>query len=155
VILRRARRDDLPALVALLRDDELSTSVESPESEPLPPSYAAAFDEIDRDPRQELMVAELDGRVVGSFQLTLLPGLAGQGRPVALVESVHVLSGVRGRGIGIKMMEWAIARAEEKGCRRIQLTSNKRRKDAHRFYERLGFHATHEGFKRSLRPRAS
>jgi GNAT superfamily N-acetyltransferase len=97
------------------------------------------------------MVADIDGAVVGSFQLTILPHLAGQGRPVAQLESVHVLASHRRRGIGGKMLSWAVKRAADMGCRRIQLTSNKRRKDAHRFYERQGFHATHEGFKRSLR----
>ncbi|MFI5347317.1 MAG: GNAT family N-acetyltransferase [Elusimicrobiota bacterium] len=152
MILRRARRADVPDLVALLRDDELGSGGESAEGEPLPDSYYAAFDAIDRDPAHELMIAEIDGRVAGSFQLTILPHLAGQGRPVAQIESVHVLSSFRRRGVGGKMMAWAVARAEEKGCRRVQLTSNKKRRDAHRFYERLGFHATHEGFKRSLRP---
>jgi GNAT superfamily N-acetyltransferase len=152
VILRRARKQDVPALIALLRDDELSTTAESPAGEPLPPSYFAAFDAIDRDPSHELMVAEVDGAVAGCFQLTFLPGLAGQGRPTAQLESVHVLTPYRRRGIGGRMMAWAISRAGEKGCRRVQLTSNARRADAHRFYERLGFHATHAGFKLSLRP---
>jgi GNAT superfamily N-acetyltransferase len=150
MIVRRARRDDVPAIVDLLRDDELGSGRESPAGEPLPSSYEEAFAAIDRDPSHELMVGELDGRVVATLQLMFLAHLGSRGALVAQIESVHVQSSLRSRGLGAELMRWAISRAREKSCRRVQLTSNKRRKDAHRFYERLGFVASHEGMKLSL-----
>ena len=152
MILRRARRGDVPAIVALLRDDELGSGREAPEGEPLPDSYYAAFDAIDRDPSHELTVAELEGRVIGTFQLLFLAHLGSRGALVAQIESVHVHSSARGKGLGTELMRRAISRARERGCRRVQLTSNKARKDAHRFYERLGFRATHEGLKLPIDP---
>lgn len=145
--LRRARREDLPAIVALYADDTLGATRETPDE--LAP-YEAAFAVIDADARQELMVAELDGRIVGTLQLTYIPQLSYRGQTVAQVEAVRVASGLRSRGLGRKMMEWAIARARAAGCRRLQLTSNKSRTDAHRFYERLGFARSHEGMKLAL-----
>lgn len=146
-MIRKARRDDLPALVALLRDDELSASTESDPSGGLPESYSAAFDEISSSTTSELFVAEEAGRVVGCFQLDFLRRLARAGGLVMEIESVHVLKEFRGRGIGAAMMRAALARARERGCVRVQLTSQKRRVDAHRFYERLGFSPSHLGFK--------
>lgn len=142
----------MPAIVALLRDDFLGAARESPEGAPLPASYAAAFDEIDADPRCELVVAEEDGAVVGTMQLITLTHLSFRGARVLQLENVHVAAGRRSRGIGRRMLEWAIARARAQGCARVQLTTNKLRKDAHRFYERLGFVASHEGMKLSLIP---
>jgi GNAT superfamily N-acetyltransferase len=150
VILRRARREDVPAVVDLIRDDELGSGRESPAGEALPDSYFAAFEAIDRDASHELIVGELDGRVVATLQLMFLTHLGSRGAVVAQIESVHVHSSLRGRGLGAELMRWAIVRAKEKGCRRVQLTSKKVRKGAHRFYERLGFVASHEGMKLAL-----
>jgi GNAT superfamily N-acetyltransferase len=150
VILRRARRDDVAAIVGLLQEDFLGAARESAKGEPLPDSYAAAFEEIDRDPRAELVVAEEAGEIVGTFQLTVLTHLSSKGSKSLQLENVHVSASRRSRGVGRSMMEWAIARARREGCGRVQLTTNKLRKDAHRFYERLGFVASHEGMKLSL-----
>lgn len=141
--LRRARRDDLPALLALLRDDELNAAPEPADE----PAHSAAFDEIAASPTSELWVAEDGGRVVGSFQLDFLRRLGRRGGLVMGIESVHVHSSQRGRGLGAEMMRAALARAKERGCVRAQLTSQTRRVDAHRFYERLGFKRSHFGFK--------
>lgn len=155
MILRRARRDDVPAIVALLQDDFLGAGREVPKGAPLPDAYYAAFEEIDGDPRGELVVAEEDGAVIGTMHLTLLPHLSSQGSRSLQLENVHVAARHRSKGIGRTMIEWALERARLRGCARVQLTSNKLRKDAHRFYERLGFVATSEGMKLALsaRPR--
>lgn len=130
----------------MLADDHLGATRERAES-PLPASYIAAFDAIDRDPNQELLVAELDGRVVGTLQLTCIPGISRQGMWRAVIEGVRIDAGVRDRGLGRQMVAWAIARARDRRCGMVQLTSDKSRHDAIRFYERLGFGATHEGMK--------
>jgi len=148
--LRRARREDVAAIVTLLQEDSLGAARESPRGEALPDSYYAAFEAIDRDPHVELTVAEDGGRVVGCFQLTFLDYLSYRGSRAALVENVHVAAASRNRGVGRAMMERAIARAREEGCSRVSLTTNKARKDARRFYERLGFRATHVGMKLAL-----
>ncbi len=110
-------------------------------------SATRAFDEIDGDPRQLLWVAEADGRVIGTLQITFLRYLSYGGASAALVESVHVAASERDRGVGSTMMRAAIDEARRRGCNRVQLTSNKARTSAHRFYERLGFARSHEGFK--------
>ncbi len=150
MILRRARREDVPAIVALFQEDFLGAERESPKGAPLPDSYAAAFDAIDRNPDVELMVAEDAGRVIGGLQLTVLTYLSFCGGRAGLIENVHVAASHRNRGVGRALMERALARAREKGCARVHLTTNKARADARRFYERLGFQATHEGMKRAL-----
>jgi N-acetylglutamate synthase-like GNAT family acetyltransferase len=150
VILRRARRDDVPAIVSLLQEDFLGATREVPQGSPLPASYAAAFEEIDADPRCELVVAEEEGEIIGTFQLTVLTHLSSKGSKSLQIENVHVSAAKRSRGTGRLMMEWAIARARAAKCSRVQLTTNKLRKDAHRFYERLGFVASHEGMKLAL-----
>lgn len=150
MIIRRARREDVPAIVALFQDDFLGAAREVPKGAPLAESYYAAFDEIDADPRCELIVAEEDGRVAGTLHATLLVHLGFRGARSLQLENVHVAAALRSRGIGRLMMEWAIARARAQGCARVQLTTNKLRKDAHRFYERLGFVASHEGMKLAL-----
>jgi len=147
VTLRRARRGDLPALLALQRDDALSLADDPAEPEP---AHADAFDEISASPTSELWVAEENGKVVGSFQLDFLRRFSRRGGRVMEIESVHVHGSARGRGLGAAMMRFALERARERGCARVQLTSQKRRVDAHRFYERLGFAPSHLGFKRSL-----
>lgn len=150
MILRRAGRADVPAIVALFQDDFLGSGREVPKGAPLAESYYAAFDEIDADPRCELVVAEEDGRVVGTMQATVLVHLGSRGAKSLQLENVHVSASHRSRGIGARMMAFAVERAKARGCARVQLTTNKRRKDAHRFYERLGFVASHEGMKLAL-----
>lgn len=147
---RIAGEKDLPRIVRMLADDFLGSQREK-EQDTLPESYVKAFREIDSDPNNELLVAELDGEVVGTFQLTYTPSLSYQGGKRATVESVRVDAGYRGRGIGREMMLWAMERAREKGCVSMQLTSHANRKDAHRFYENLGFKATHVGMKIALK----
>ena len=137
-------------MVALLQDDFLGAKRETPKGSPLDSSYAEAFDEIDLDPRAELMVAEEEGIIVGMFQLTALRHLSFRGSKSLQIENVHVASGRRSRGTGRIMMQWAIERARVLGCSRVQLTTNKLRADAHRFYARLGFVASHEGMKLAL-----
>jgi GNAT superfamily N-acetyltransferase len=117
---------------------------------PLPREYVAAFDAIDRDPNNELIVTELEGRVVGVLQVTWLPYLTHRGTWRALIEGVRVDASVRSSGIGRRLFTWAIERAKEKGCGMVQLTTDKARPDALRFYESLGFVASHEGMKLKL-----
>jgi GNAT superfamily N-acetyltransferase len=149
VTLRRATSGDLPAIVALLADDELGRQREEA-TDPLPAAYADAFGQIDADPRQLLAVAEQDGRLVGTLQLTFIPYLSHRGGERALIEAVRIAGDARGEGLGRTMLEWAIDQARRRGCRMVQLTTDKRRGDARRFYESLGFTATHEGMKLPL-----
>jgi len=145
--IRPATRDDLPRIVALLADDPLGALREDP-GPPLPAAYAAAFDAIARDPHTELVVAEdAAGQVIGTLQLTCVPNLTLRGAWRGLVEGVHVDRHARGQRIGEALMHWAIERARGRGCRLVQLTSNLKRADAIRFYERLGFVASHAGLK--------
>jgi ribosomal protein S18 acetylase RimI-like enzyme len=148
---RRATSDDLTAIVTMLADDVLGASRERLEN-PLPQPYVAAFSEIDRDPNNELVVACMGDVVVGVLQLTFIPSLSHVGSRRALVDGVRVSSARRSSGIGTKLLEWAIARSRERGCRLVQLTTDKRRADAKRFYEALGFVASHDGMKLSLQP---
>jgi GNAT superfamily N-acetyltransferase len=142
---RRAQRADLPRLLELLADDALGKNREGVGSDD--PAYSRAFDVIDRDPNQQLLVAELDGRVVGMLQVTYVPGLSRRGAWRANIESVRVDSSVRGRGIGGWLMARALEHARKRGCRIAQLTSDKRRDQAHRFYAKLGFVDSHVGYK--------
>ncbi|HEY0918773.1 GNAT family N-acetyltransferase [Devosia sp.] len=143
---RHATAADLPFIVGLIVADSVVATGDDPAAAD-GPDYAAAFAAIDADPNQELLVAEFDGTPVGTFQLTYIPGLQRRGMKRALVESVHVAPAQRNRGFGGEMMRWAAARCRERGCGLMQLTSNKQRTDAHRFYRRLGFEQSHEGFK--------
>ncbi|WP_022891653.1 GNAT family N-acetyltransferase [Agromyces subbeticus] len=146
-MLRRARRDDLPALVALIAADALRANDDSTNADDLV-HYEAAFEAIDRDPAHTLVVAETaGGEVVGTMQLTLIPGLARRGAARLQVEAVRVAESTRGGGLGGAMMQWAIDDARASGAALVQLTSDARRDDAHRFYERLGFTGSHVGFK--------
>ena len=147
--IRRATIDDLPAIVHLLADDPLGARREA-DVTPLPESYYAAFEAIDRDANQELVVAEDGGRVIAVLQLTLIPYLSYQGSWRALIEGVRVAADRRSSGIGRRLIRWCIARARQRGCRMVQLTSDKSRTDAIRFYQGLGFVASHEGFKLRL-----
>lgn len=149
VQFRPATRTDVPAIVHLLAEDELGAQRERYEA-PLPKSYYTAFDAIEADPNQELIVVDLEGEIVGTLQLMYLPSLSYQGGTRAHVESVRVTERLRGQGIGARMMAWAIARARQRGCHLMQLTSHKSREDAHRFYEKLGFTKSHIGMKLNL-----
>jgi len=149
VTFRLAKRDDLPAIVRMLADDELGSQRERLE-EPLPESYYAAFEQINHDANQELIVAELNGEVIGTLQLILIPSISYQGGLRAQVESVRVDKPYQSQWIGSELMRWTIERAKNRGAHIIQLTTHKSRADAHRFYERLGFKASHVGMKLSL-----
>lgn len=146
---RVATINDLPAIVRMLADDFLGQQRERLE-DPLPKSYVRAFREIDVDANNDLIVAERDGEIIGTMQLTYTPSLSFQGGKRCTVESVRVEKRYRGQGIGRKMMSWAIERAKEKGCVSMQLTTNNERIDAHRFYESLGFSKSHIGTKLKL-----
>jgi GNAT superfamily N-acetyltransferase len=150
VIFRGATRADVPAIMALLADDELGASRETVVGEDVDAAYWRAFDEIDADPRNELIVADDDGEVVGTCQLTFTPSLSRRGTERMTIEAVRVRGDLRGRGVGRDMMRWALDRARERGCGLAQLTTDKRRADAHRFYAALGFTASHEGMKLPL-----
>ena len=152
VTFRRAERTDVPRLVQLLADDPLGARRERYEL-PLLPAYLAAFDAIDADPNQELIAACRGGAVVGVLQITFIPYLTYQGRWRALLEGVRIDASVRSAGIGRAMMEHAIDRARTRGCHMVQLTTDKARPDAKRFYESLGFVASHEGMKLHLSDR--
>lgn len=143
---RQATREDLPEIVRMLADDFLGATREKFEN-PLPESYLKAFAEIDADKNNELIVAELDGAIVGSLQITFTPSISFQGGKRAGVESVRVDAKYRGRGIGKELMLWAINHAKEENCIAMQLTTNSDRAEAHRFYENLGFKGTHLGMK--------
>ena len=145
--VRVAIEGDLPGILRLLFADRATPSDELP---PDSPCYLAAFREMQASGDNLTYVAEEDGRVVGTFMLTFIRHLMRQGTSIAQLEAVRVDPAVRGRGIGEQMVRWAIEEARRRGCSRMQLTSNKTRKDAHRFYERLGFEATHLGMKLSL-----
>jgi GNAT superfamily N-acetyltransferase len=150
LIFRRAVHDDLPRIVALLADDPLGAKRENYVL-PLPSAYLDAFAAIDRDPNNELVVVGRAGRsVIGVLQLTYIPYLTYQGGWRALIEGVRVAAEYRSTGIGEKLFLWAIQRARERGCHLVQLTSDKARPDAIRFYEKLGFVASHEGMKLHL-----
>ena len=146
IAFRKAVADDLPAIVALLDDDALSKGREDP-SLPLDPRYVAGFEAIDAHPNQLQVVAERDGEVIGTMQLSFLPGIAFRGGWRGQIEAVRIAGELRGQGLGGAMIDWAVERFRERGCHMAQLTSMNTRTDAHRFYERLGFTATHEGFK--------
>ena len=146
---RKAQAKDLPALVQLLADDPLGAQRENP-SMPPAAAYLTAFEHIDTDPNQELVVLELDRMVVGMLQLSFIPYLTHQGSWRCLIEGVRIHRAHRGQGLGQQLFEWAIERARERGCRLVQLTSDKQRPDAIRFYQSLGFVASHEGFKLPL-----
>jgi ribosomal protein S18 acetylase RimI-like enzyme len=147
--IRDATRNDVPTIVAMLADDTLGRSRERFE-DPLPQPYWDAFAAMEADPNNRMLVGEVDGMVVACLQLTFIPGLSRLGAERAQIESVHVASTQRGSGLGRKLIEAAIAIARQRGSRIVQLTTDKTRSDAHRFYESLGFTASHEGMKLKL-----
>jgi len=146
LVVRRARAEDLPSILNLLAQDAI---VEIPieTGPPVPAYYLDAFARIDTDPGELLAVADIDQTVVGTFQMSFIPYLMWRGGHVAQIEFVRVTASLRGQRIGERMMRWAIDHARARGCARVQLDTNNSRTDAHRFYERLGFKATHTGMK--------
>jgi ribosomal protein S18 acetylase RimI-like enzyme len=150
ISFRKAELEDLPAIVRLLAEDPLGAKRERFET-PLPESYLRAFEAIDPDPNNELVVACLADEVIGVLQLTYIPYLTYQGGWRALIEAVRIDSKHRSRGLGKTMFQWAIERSRERGCHMVQLTTDKTRPAAKRFYESLGFAASHEGMKLHLR----
>ncbi|MFD3377239.1 MULTISPECIES: GNAT family N-acetyltransferase [unclassified Streptomyces] len=145
--IRPAVPDDVPVIVAMLADDPLGAQRESPDD--LSP-YLAALERLADDPNQHLVVAVREGRVVGTLQLTIIPGLSRKGATRSIIEGVRVHADERGSGLGTRFIEWAIDRSRSEGCQLVQLTSDVSRIDARRFYERLGFTASHVGFKLQL-----
>lgn len=143
---RKATKSDIPNLVALLADDELGSQRED-SSIPVNQRYLDSFDSIDKDPNNELTVVESNGELVGMLQLTFIPYLTHTGSWRCLIEGVRISRNYRGQGMGTRLINWSIERATEMKCSIVQLTSDKQRPDALRFYESLGFQATHEGFK--------
>ena len=144
ITIRRARRDDVGAIVAMLADDALGGPRERIE-QPLPASYFTAFERVDRDENIQLVVVEEGGVVIGCLQLCILPGLSSQGASRGLIEDVRVASHLRGRGIGEQLVQWAVTEARGKGCKLVELLTHHTRVDAQRFYERLGFARSHIG----------
>lgn len=149
ILFRRANSNDLTAIVSMLADDELGAGREDYQI-PLPDSYVRAFDNIDKDKNQELTVALLSGEVIGTFHLTFVQYLTYQGGVRAQIEAVRVRSDQRGKGLGKYMFEYAIERSIVRGAHLLQLTTDKKRPEALKFYQALGFRATHEGMKLHL-----
>ncbi len=145
--IRPATIDDIPAIVAMLADDPLGAQRESPDD--LAP-YLTAMERLRADPHQHLVVAVREGRVVGTLQLTIIPGLSRRGATRSVIEGVRIHADERGGGLGSGLIEWAIDTSRREGCQLVQLPSDNTRTDAHRFYERLGFTASHVGFKLAL-----
>ncbi|MEU2389234.1 GNAT family N-acetyltransferase [Streptomyces sp. NPDC007369] len=145
--IRPATEEDLPAIVAMLADDPLGAARESPDD--LTP-YRAAYRRLSADPHQHVVVAVREGRVVGTLQLTIVPGLSRKGATRSIIEGVRVHADERGSGLGTRFIEWAIEQSRREDCQLVQLTSDVTRPDAHRFYERLGFTPSHIGFKLAL-----
>ena len=144
ITIRRARRDDVTAIVHMLADDALGGPRERIE-DPLPAVYFDAFERVDRDPNIRLVVAEEGGAVIGCLQLCILPGISSQGSSRGLIEDVRVASHCRSRGIGEQLVQWALSEARARGCKLVELLTHHTRVDAQRFYERLGFARSHVG----------
>jgi GNAT superfamily N-acetyltransferase len=149
VTLRDARRDEVPVIVAMLADDMLGATRDRV-TDPLPQAYFDALDAIAASPDNRLLIAELDGEVVGTLQITFVPGLGRGGATRMLIEEVRVVSARRGTGIGRQMIAAAVELARARGCKTVELFSNRARTDAHRFYAGLGFVASHVGMKLAL-----
>ena len=145
--IRAAVAEDVPAIVGMLADDPLGARRESPDD--LTP-YLTALERLTADPNQRLVVAVREGRVVGTLQLTIIPGLSRRGATRSVIEGVRVHADERGSGLGTRFITWAIEESRRANCQLVQLTSDATRTDAHRFYERLGFVASHVGFKLQL-----
>ncbi|MCG2801157.1 MAG: GNAT family N-acetyltransferase [Cellulomonas sp.] len=150
VLLRRACPADVPAIVSLLADDQHGAVRDGVRTSADLAAYLDAFEAIDADPGELLLIAQVEAEVAGTLQLSFIPGLARRGALRCQVEAVRVRGDLRGRGLGAAMLEWAIGTARERGCALVQLTSDKTRPAAHRLYHRLGFCDSHEGFKLRL-----
>jgi GNAT superfamily N-acetyltransferase len=150
VSIRQANREDLAEIIALFASDTLGGHGDTTAPDAFA-DYLAAFERIMSTPNETLYVAELDGAVVGTFQTTMLTTLSGRGSSNLLIEAVQTREDMRGKGIGETMMRFAIDAAREQGLSKVQLSSNKERIDAHRFYERVGFEPSHLGFKIRLK----
>ena len=146
LVFRRADKKDVFFIVQMLADDQLGASREQFEN-PLPDSYYQAFEAINRDPNQELMVVEMASEIIGTLQLTFIPYLTYRGGVRAQIEAVRIRADQRRLGLGQAFFRWAIDRATERGAHVLQLTTDKKRPEALRFYENLGFRASHEGMK--------
>ncbi len=149
IVIRKAVAADVAAIVAMLADDALGAKREDA-SLPLRDSYRNAFAAIDADRNQLLAVVEQEGEIIGCMQISFIPGLSRMGMWRGQIESVRIASHIRGGGIGRRMIEWAIEQCRERGCGLVQLTTDKSRSDALRFYQSLGFTDSHEGIKLSL-----
>ncbi|MFD2555921.1 GNAT family N-acetyltransferase [Sphingobacterium tabacisoli] len=150
MIFRKAKLEDVAMIVAMIADDVLGAARERFEN-PLPTAYTTAFQNIDKDPNQELIVVENEnGQIIGTLQLSFLQYLTYQGGIRAQIEAVRIHKDFRGKGLGEQFFQWAIARVKAKGAHVLQLTSDKKRPNAIRFYEKLGFVASHEGMKLHL-----
>ena len=149
IAFRRARASDLPVIVGLLADDPIGRLREDT-TDPLSASYGEAFAAIEADPNQLLAVATEGNRVVGTLQITFIPGLSRKGMWRGQVEGVRIAADHRGAGLGKRAFEWAIEQCRARGCGLVQLTTDRERPEAHRFYEQLGFTASHLGYKKAL-----
>jgi GNAT superfamily N-acetyltransferase len=150
LLIREAREDDIPEIVALYAADTLGGHDDTTDAKALP-DYVRAFKRIAKSPNDSLYVAELDGQVIGVFQTTLITSITGRGGTNLMIEAIQTRSDMRGKGVGAAMMQFAVERGREAGVRMLQLTSNRVRTDAHRFYKRVGFTESHAGFKMKLR----
>lgn len=148
MIFRDATVADLPVILAMLAEDTIPANREA---DPSDPRYLAAFEAIGADPNQRLIAAELGGRVVGTMQLSFLPGLSFTGSWRGLIEAVRIVADLRGQKLGERMIRWAVEQCRARDCKLVQLTSSAKRTDAHRFYARLGFVQSHVGMKLHLR----
>ncbi|MBO2456076.1 MULTISPECIES: GNAT family N-acetyltransferase [Actinomadura] len=146
---REATADDLPQIVRLLADDPLGAARETL-AEEIPEAYVTAFAAIEKDPGNHLIVADVAGTVAGTLQLTYIPGLTYTGGERAQIEGVRIAPDERGRGLGQAMINWAIDQARARGCRLVQLTTDRQRPDAIRFYQKIGFRPSHMGMKYHL-----
>jgi GNAT superfamily N-acetyltransferase len=147
---RKATKKDVSIIVRMLADDDLGSTREE-DTEQVADGYYDAFEQIDKDHNNELTIAEYNGKIIGTLQITFIPYLTYKGGMRALIEAVRIDSEHRGKGFGRKLFEYAINRAQDRGCHMVQLTTNKKRTDAFKFYESLGFEATHEGMKLFLK----
>lgn len=149
-VLRRATAGDVPAVVELLAADQLGAARDGARTAADLAAYLRAFEDIDRDPAHILVVGESGPDIVATMQLSFIPGLARHGALRAQIEAVRVHEAFRSQGLGAAMLTWAVSEARQRGCALVQLTTDKSRTGAHRFYERLGFIASHEGMKLAL-----
>ncbi|WP_158938657.1 GNAT family N-acetyltransferase [Burkholderia sp. S171] len=149
IVFRTALLADVPAIVALLADDELGSQREIIGT-PLDRRYVDAFQALDADANQRLVVIADGDEIIGTLQISFIPGIARMGSWRGQIEAVRIAAHRRDSGLGQKMFEWAISECRSRGCNLVQLTTDKSRTDAHRFYEKLGFKASHEGYKLAL-----